>query len=53
MSSTRSVPNTRERWVALALAWRSLASEDICERCGAVAEVETDDGVPLCEGCAQ
>jgi hypothetical protein len=23
-----------------------------CERCGAVADLRTDDGVPLCEGCA-
>jgi hypothetical protein len=23
-----------------------------CERCGAVADLETDDGTPLCEGCA-
>jgi hypothetical protein len=28
-----------------------IASE-ACERCGAVADLETDDGIPLCEGCA-
>jgi hypothetical protein len=29
------------------------AATEQCERCGAVADVETLDGVLLCEGCVQ
>jgi hypothetical protein len=40
-----------------ALAWPDGAAADLageeCERCGAVTDLETDDGVMLCEGCAQ